>query len=112
MARDKFPGSPASLDALCRRFSITDVNRQLHGALLDSYILARVYLELIGGDQPKFLLNEDNPKKMLNTQSSIKEFNSFSRSSSLPSRLNDDERREHKNFIAKINGLKFWSIYN
>ena len=54
MAREKFPGSPASLDALCRRFSIDNSNRELHGALLDSYILAQVYLELIGGRQPKF----------------------------------------------------------
>lgn len=49
MARKRFPGSPATLDALCRRFSIDNSNRTLHGALLDSEILADVYLELIGG---------------------------------------------------------------
>lgn len=48
IARKKFPGSPASLDALCRRFGIDNSSRQLHGALLDSEILAEVYLELIG----------------------------------------------------------------
>ena len=51
MARDKFPGSPASLDALCRRFGIDNSNRTLHGALLDSQLLAEVYLELLGGRQ-------------------------------------------------------------
>jgi DNA polymerase-3 subunit epsilon len=51
MARKKFPGSPASLDALCRRFEIDNSNRTLHGALLDSELLAEVYLELIGGRQ-------------------------------------------------------------
>lgn len=56
IARKKFPGSPASLDALCRRFGIT-TERDLHGALLDSEILAEVYLELIGGRQPDFGLN-------------------------------------------------------
>ena len=52
MARKKFPGSPATLDALCRRFNIDNSARTLHGALLDSEILAEVYLELIGGRQP------------------------------------------------------------
>lgn len=52
MARRKYPGSPASLDALCRRFGIDNSTRTLHGALLDSELLAEVYLELIGGRQP------------------------------------------------------------
>lgn len=51
MARKKFPGSPASLDALCRRFNIDLSGRELHGALLDSELLAEVYLELLGGRQ-------------------------------------------------------------
>lgn len=52
MARRKFPGAPASLDALCKRFNIDNSNRTLHGALLDSELLAEVYLELVGGRQP------------------------------------------------------------
>ena len=52
IARRKFPGAQASLDALCRRFNIDNSARELHGALLDSEILADVYLELIGGRQP------------------------------------------------------------
>jgi len=52
MARRKFPGAPASLDALCRRFGIDNAHRTLHGALLDSELLAEVYLELMGGRQP------------------------------------------------------------
>ena len=51
IARKKFPGAPASLDALCRRFEIDNSNRTLHGALLDSELLAEVYLELMGGRQ-------------------------------------------------------------
>ena len=57
IARKRFPGSPASLDALCRRFNIDNASRTLHGALLDSEILAEVYLELIGGRQPDFALS-------------------------------------------------------
>lgn len=51
MAREKFPGSPANLDALCRRFGIDNSERTFHGALLDSELLAEVYLELLGGRQ-------------------------------------------------------------
>jgi DNA polymerase III subunit epsilon len=51
MARRKFPGSPANLDALCRRFGIDNTGRSFHGALLDSELLAEVYLELLGGRQ-------------------------------------------------------------
>ncbi len=58
MARKKFPGAQASLDALCRRFGIDNSNRQLHGALLDSELLAEVYLELIGGRQPTLVLSD------------------------------------------------------
>lgn len=56
MARKKFPGSPANLDALCRRFDVDNSNREKHGALLDSELLAEVYLELIGGRQPGLML--------------------------------------------------------
>lgn len=51
IARRKFPGSPANLDALCRRFSIDLSARTKHGALLDAELLADVYLELLGGRQ-------------------------------------------------------------
>ena len=60
IARKKFPGSPASLDSLCRRFKIDNSARVVHGALLDSQILAEVYLELVGGKQPDFSLNIAN----------------------------------------------------
>jgi DNA polymerase-3 subunit epsilon len=52
MARKKFPGAQANLDALCRRFEIDNTHRTKHGALLDAELLADVYLQLIGGRQP------------------------------------------------------------
>jgi DNA polymerase III subunit epsilon len=52
MARQRFPGAPASLDALCRRFEIDLSGRANHGARIDCGLLAAVYLELIGGRQP------------------------------------------------------------
>jgi len=56
MARRRFPGAQASLDALCRRFQIDNTGRVKHGALLDSELLAEVYLELVGGRQPDLQL--------------------------------------------------------
>jgi DNA polymerase-3 subunit epsilon len=56
IARSRFPGAQASLDALCRRFGIDNSARTKHGALLDSEILAEVYLELVGGRQPDLVL--------------------------------------------------------
>lgn len=58
MARMKFPGSPANLDALCRRFGIDNSSRTYHGALLDSQLLAEVYLELLGGRQQGLAITE------------------------------------------------------
>tara|TARA_R110002096_G_scaffold17764_2_gene61295 strand:- start:141 stop:869 length:729 start_codon:yes stop_codon:yes gene_type:complete len=59
IARKRYPGSPASLDALCRRFGVDLSVRTLHGALVDCQLLAAVYLELIGGRQPGFSLADD-----------------------------------------------------
>lgn len=59
LARRRFPGAQASLDALCRRYDIDNAGRTLHGALLDSTLLAEVYLELIGGRQPGLTLAAD-----------------------------------------------------
>lgn len=59
MARERFPGSPATLDALCKRFGIDNSARTKHGALLDSELLAEVYLELKGGRQVGLALVAD-----------------------------------------------------
>ncbi|HEY8191821.1 MAG TPA: exonuclease domain-containing protein, partial [Alphaproteobacteria bacterium] len=59
IAREKFPGSPANLDALCRRFNIDNSGREFHGALLDSQLLAEVYLEMMGGRQHGLILQAE-----------------------------------------------------
>jgi DNA polymerase-3 subunit epsilon len=56
LARKRFPGSPASLDALCRRFTIDLSGREKHGAEIDCLLLAEVYIELLGGRQPGLAL--------------------------------------------------------
>ena len=60
MARKKFPGAQANLDALCRRFEIDNSHRDLHGALVDADLLASVYIELLGGRQPGLSLGAEN----------------------------------------------------
>jgi DNA polymerase-3 subunit epsilon len=60
MARLKFPGSPANLDALCRRFNINLEARKFHGALLDAELLSDVYLELLGGRQAGLALEAES----------------------------------------------------
>jgi len=59
LARRKFPGAQASLDALCRRYEIDLSVRGKHGALVDCTLLAKVYLELLGGSQPSLSLASD-----------------------------------------------------
>lgn len=106
MARRKFPGSPATLDALCRRFGIDNSARTLHGALLDSEILAEVYLELIGGRQPGFGLNID-PVQAKSAVSST-EWRPRPRPVPLPPRLTEAEAEAHAAFVAKLGDGAIW----
>lgn len=106
IARKKFPGSPASLDALCRRYGIDNSSRTLHGALLDSEILAEVYLELIGGRQPDFGLST------VQGQSSGAEgeiWIASARPRSLKPRISDAEAAAHAAFVEKLGGSALWT---
>jgi DNA polymerase-3 subunit epsilon len=106
IARRKFPGSPASLDALCRRFGIDNSTRTLHGALLDSEILAEVYLELIGGKQPDFGLNVSQGKS--DSLEDAKTWRPKPRPAPLPSRLSDSEKAAHAAFVEKLGDSALW----
>lgn len=107
IARRRFPGSPASLDALCRRFGIDNTNRTLHGALLDSEILADVYLELTGGRQPDFALASTGAQ----TRTGAVETNwrPRPRPTPLPSRLTEAERAAHESFVEDLGDGAIWS---
>lgn len=105
IARTKFPGSPNSLDALCRRFNIDNSNRTLHGALLDSEILAEVYLELIGGRQPDFALTVQE-KTTPGTDSGP--WKAHPRPQPLPSRLSKEEATAHAAFIDDLGDGALW----
>jgi DNA polymerase III subunit epsilon len=108
IARQKFPGSPASLDALCRRFAIDSASRTLHGALLDSEILAEVYLELIGGRQPDFGLSQVAP---LSKTSLLEKHPTTAgkRPRNLASRLTSSELEAHRAFIKEMGEDAIWN---
>lgn len=107
IARKKFPGSPASLDALCRRFGIDNGSRTLHGALLDSEILADVYLELIGGRQPDLVLGASSPGKGRVTGDG--DWRPAPRATALPPRLTADEEAAHREFVQDMGENALWT---
>lgn len=110
IARRRFPGSPASLDALCRRFGIDNSARTLHGALLDSEILAEVYLELLGGRQPDFGLSV-NPAAR-STGPAEAGWRARPRPVTLPSRLTEAEAAAHAAFVGSMGEAAIWRKYD
>ena len=71
LARKKYPGAPANLDALCKRFNINLDKRDKHGALIDSELLAMVYIEIIGRKQEKFSFKSTQPQAINKSENSI-----------------------------------------
>ena len=106
IARKKFPGSPASLDALCRRFNIDNSTRKLHGALLDAEILAEVYLELIGGRQPDFGLSDANNTGETKVDEKTQVFR---RLKPLKTRLTVKDKEIHAEFVKKLGTNAMWN---
>ena len=111
MARKKFPGAQANLDALCRRFEIDNSHRDLHGALVDADLLASVYVELLGGRQPGLSLGADSK-----TDISVAVITAESASSIFqidrdnkpvrpirPHAPSAEEQAAHDTFLAKLN---------
>lgn len=106
IARRKFPGSPGSLDALCRRFGIDNSNRTLHGALLDSEILAEVYLELTGGRQTGLAL--DTAKQTTTVSEMDATWRPGARPAPLPNRVSEEELNAHQTFVAEMGEGAIW----
>jgi DNA polymerase-3 subunit epsilon len=109
IARKKFPGSPASLDALCRRFNISLDERKNrgHGAMLDVELLAQVYLELMGGKQPGLeLLAKTSVAAALTPMRQP----AVSRPAPLTPRLSEAERSRHEALIERLGANAIWKI--
>ena len=106
IARSKFPGARNSLDALCKRFFVDNSNRSLHGALLDSELLAEVYLELVGGKEPDLELSTNTIKK--NNSSQNRTLNVSARKNKLKSRITNIDEKNHRDFLASLPKESLW----
>ena len=109
LARRKHPMGPNSLDALCRRYGIDNSRRTKHGALLDSELLAEVYIELIGGKQAALILDAvaatpAGGAAMIHVELSIQ-----ARPEPLPSRLTETERASHAQLVAELGEKSIWA---
>ncbi len=106
LARRKHPGSPNNLDALCRRYGIDNSTRTKHGALLDSELLADVYLRLIGAEQAglDFALQAAHAKIDAGTAVQV-------RPNPLPSLLSGEEEAAHDAFVASLGQKAIWHRY-
>lgn len=106
MARQKYPGQPANLDALCRRFKIDNSARKYHGALLDAELLSEVYLELMGGRQHGLGLASET------AIAGSMQLNAKIRRQKRPYRTfpaSNDEVQTHEAFVSKIKN-SLWSL--
>jgi DNA polymerase-3 subunit epsilon len=95
IARKKYPGQPATLDALCRKFEVDLSERSLHGALLDARLLADVYLELMGGRQVSLLEEKQHTKATEMVKSQMVQFPRRHFAASV------EELEAHQAFLAK-----------
>jgi len=95
IARNKFPGSSISLDALCKRFRIDNSKREKHTALIDCELLAKVYINLLDQREPK--LNFKNSVEIKKNEN-YQKINKYSKKIIIPSA---DEIKKHKDFLKK-----------
>jgi DNA polymerase-3 subunit epsilon len=106
LARRKHPGNN-SLDSLCERYQIDNSRRTKHGALLDAELLAEVYLELLGARQAALGLVETAiAVNTFATENGLRQ-----RPQPLAIRISDDEREEHRKFIASLGDGALWRHY-
>ena len=105
IARKKFPGAPASLDALCRRFDVNADARTVHGALLDSQLLAEVYLELRGGRAHAFDFESRTQAQAANTSQAKQ------RGKACPDTSSVADAETHKAFLAELGENALWRAY-
>ena len=95
IARNKFPGSAISLDALCKKFRIDNSKREKHTALVDCELLAKVYINLLDQKEPK--LNFNNLNEIIKNENNQK-INNYSKKIIIPS---TEEIKKHKEFLKK-----------
>lgn len=108
IARRKHPMGPNSLDALCRRYGIDNSHRTKHGALLDSELLAEVYIELIGGKQATFSLDVEVQAVVVGSESALIPAATRLRARPLAPRLTAAEIEAHAAMVAALGPTAIW----
>ena len=108
IARRKHPMGPNSLDALCRRYGIDNSHRTRHGALLDSELLAEVYIELIGGRQAAFSLDVQVETVVVAGEVETGLHTARQRERPLRPRLSEAEIAAHARLVAGIGDSAIW----
>lgn len=108
IARRRFPGARNTLDGLCARFGVDASARELHGALIDTELLAQVYLELTGGRQAGLTLDEATPARGAPVAASEAHPPQRRRPRPLPPRLTDAEREAHRAFMDGFGAETIW----
>ena len=108
LARRKHPGGPNSLDGLCKRYQIDNAARVKHGALIDTRLLAKVYLELTGARQAALGLTAAN----VATPEQARAVRVKPRPKPLPSRLTAEEIQSHKAFVETLGEGAVWKKYD
>ncbi|GAK71498.1 DNA polymerase III epsilon subunit [Agrobacterium rubi TR3 = NBRC 13261] len=110
MARRKHPMGPNSLDALCRRYGIDNSHRTKHGALLDSELLAEVYIEMIGGRQTALGFGSSAKTRSTSLVEDVP-IEVLTREKPLPSRLNPDVAAAHGKLVLSMGDKAIWNKY-
>jgi DNA polymerase-3 subunit epsilon len=113
MARRKHPMGPNSLDALCRRYGIDNSHRTKHGALLDSELLAEVYIEMIGGRQTALGLGMAGASSAAGREEMVDDIviAVLERAKPLASRLSEQEALAHEALVSKLGEKGTWAKY-
>ena len=102
LARDKFPGSSNSLDALCKRYRIDNSKREKHTALIDCDLLSKVYINLIDQKEPKLNLSNEKYESNLKVDTNVLYYKSVVK-------ITDEEKKEHKEYLNNYLKKNFFS---
>tara|TARA_Y100001936_G_scaffold88809_1_gene87315 strand:+ start:791 stop:1456 length:666 start_codon:yes stop_codon:yes gene_type:complete len=102
LARDKFPGSSNSLDALCKRYRIDNSKREKHTALIDCDLLSKVYINLIDQKEPKLNLSNERYESNLEVDTNVLYYKSVVK-------ITDEEKKEHKEYLNNYLKKNFFS---
>jgi len=108
LARRRHPAGPNSLDALCKRYGIDNSERTKHGALMDSFLLARVYVELLGERQATLLLGGETGGE---ASAPLRARPAMPRPEALVQRLSEDAELAHREFVRTLGANALWLRY-